>query len=355
MKLGFETIRDITVGAARVLEEDGVIRFRRLTEAQEANCRTAEEDFLYPRSLASAGVKLSFFTDAQELTLRGDVLDTGTRDFYAIDLFVDGKYLADMTNVPRDRKNVISAGEGAKSDYSFGAAEGSFRLGKGRKKVTLYLPYSVEFCLRELSLSDGASVTPAREGRSMLIYGDSITQGFDVRHPSAAYAVRLAESLGADAINKAIGGDKLRPDFLALRDDLSPDYITLAYGTNDWASGKTRERIAEELRACVLTLREGYPDAKIFVLSPIIRLRREEITGVAFPFEELVPLYRETLSDLANVYVIDGTTLVPENAVYFADYVLHPNDSGSLFYHGRLHGIMRSLLNENNTLQGEGK
>lgn len=344
MKFDLETLRAVTVGAVRVFEEDGVFHFRRMTEEQEANCRAAAEDFLYPRSLASAGMKLSFFTDAQEMTLRGETLDTGTRGFYSIDIFTDGRYLADITNIPRDRKNVISEREGAQNDYSFGMAEGSFRLGKGKKKVTVYLPYSAEFRLHELSLSDGASVTPAKETKTMLIYGDSITQGFDVRHPSAAYAVRLAESLGADAVNKAIGGDKLRPDFLSLRDAVSPAYISLAYGTNDWSSGKTGDTIATELRACVLTLREGYPDAEILVLSPIIRLRREEATAAALPFEALFELFRETLSDLAGVYVIDGTALVPENAAYFADHFLHPNDAGSLLYHGNLVKAVKTIL-----------
>ena len=69
----------------------------------------------------------------------------------------------------------------------------------------------------------------------MIMFGDSITHGYDALNPSFSYANRLADLLNADFVNKGIGGERFFPTLAQLKDDIEPDYITVAYGTNDWA------------------------------------------------------------------------------------------------------------------------
>ena len=69
----------------------------------------------------------------------------------------------------------------------------------------------------------------------LLAFGDSITQGVDVVHPSLAYAPTLARLMDADSRNKGIGGEVFFPALLEEKEDLDPDFVTVAYGSNDWS------------------------------------------------------------------------------------------------------------------------
>ena len=57
MKLTTENIKDITLGAIRIFEEDGYTVFRRFTPYQE---KVLEDRKFTPRQFASSGMKLSF-------------------------------------------------------------------------------------------------------------------------------------------------------------------------------------------------------------------------------------------------------------------------------------------------------
>lgn len=54
---------------------------------------------------------------------------------------------------------------------------------------------------------------------------------------------RLADALGAEEVNKAIGGECFFPELAATKEDFQPEYITVAYGTNDWS-----RKLAEEFQ-----------------------------------------------------------------------------------------------------------
>ena len=113
--------------------------------------------------------------------------------------------------------------------------------------------------LEELSLEDGAALVPVCREKKILQFGDSITHGYDALHPAASYSVRLADALGMECCNKAIGGDMFCPGLAALPEETAPDVITAAYGTNDW-SNRTEDVYAENCLGFYKALRETYPD-----------------------------------------------------------------------------------------------
>ena len=104
----------------------------------------------------------------------------------------------------------------------------------------------------------------------LLLFGDSITQGYDSADPARSYASRLTDALCAEGINKGIGGERFYPALATLRDDFLPDYITVAYGTNDWSSSAP-EVFQTDCRAFYENLRALYPDVKIFAMRPLWR------------------------------------------------------------------------------------
>ena len=164
----------------------------------------------------------------------------------------------------------------------------------------------------------------------MLIFGDSITHGYDASEPQLSYATLMTDALDASAINKAIGGEVFFPKLATLKDDFSPDYITVAYGTNDW-SHSPKETFEQNSIAFYRNLSENYPNAKIFMLSPIWRRDRDRVTEVG-PFERVEEHFAAIAASLPNVTLISGYDLVPHDSVYFSDEYLHPNDTGFSYY-----------------------
>lgn len=328
MKLDFTQIQSITLGAERICQTTEGIAFYRFTQEQEDLYKLRSADF-YKKTFASSGVKLRFRTDSPSLTLDITVSDGSSRSYFAVDLLINGRYADCLSNF---------GGEELEGDYTTGKYERgdfskTFSLGEGEKEVCLHLPWSLRTVLRGLYLADGASVSPVKPRCKMICYGDSITHGYDALHPSRKYTARLAELLDAEEINKAIGGDKFFPELAASQESFAPDIITVAYGTNDWRH-HTRELFEGNCRSFYRNLREKYPRAKIYAITPIWRKDMALESAVA-EFTQMEALIRELTADIPDIQVLPGFGLVPQEAEFFGDLRLHPNDRGfDAYYEG---------------------
>ena len=78
-------------------------------------------------------------------------------------------------------------------------------------------------------------VTLVKKEKTMLFYGDSITHGYDSAHPLNTYAKRVADGLCAEGFVKAVGGECFLPELAKVNGGHNPDYVVIAYGTNDWS------------------------------------------------------------------------------------------------------------------------
>lgn len=204
-------------------------------------------------------------------------------------------------------------------------------LGEGEKEVKLYLPWSATTTLTRVILDNDASLIPAKKSRRMLIYGDSITQGYDTLRPSLSYASLLADALDAEAFDKGIGGERFRPALAEATPLIDPDLITVAYGTNDW-SGSPLEEFEKNCRGFFETLSKKHPHAKIFAITPIWRTDHTSRTTSVGDFFHVKNFIEEVAATLPNVTVLYGYDCVPKDPVYFADAYLHPNDKGFIHY-----------------------
>lgn len=337
MQLAFEKIKSVTCGAVDVVRTPEGICFHRFTQAQRDLYEEKKNNF-FSKTLGTAGVRLSFKTDSRNLSFKFLLKRTCLRLFYSVDVCVNGEFIGCVDNhSDMDVPAVYSSFEFPVYD-----AQGCFELGEGEKTVVIHLPWNMNAALQELCLDDGAFVEPVKPNKVLLAYGDSITHGFDALHTSKRYIARLADALDAQEFNKAIGGERYFAELAAIRDDLAPDYIVVAYGTNDWRYS-SREQFIRESAGTLQNLCRNYPNAKIFVISPIWRKIYETKTAFS-SFFEIDRLLRNAAEELDNVTVIKGFDFVPKESRYFADGTLHPTDEGFGHYFNSLWKEIKDIV-----------
>ena len=81
MKLNIKQFESICLGAVSVEETESGIFFHRFTSEQEELYKKVDIDF-YRKSLASAGVKLSFETNSAHLFLKVNVTAASARRYF---------------------------------------------------------------------------------------------------------------------------------------------------------------------------------------------------------------------------------------------------------------------------------
>lgn len=329
MKLNLQQIRGIALGAEEIVREENGIHLRRFSAQQRALYRDTNEDF-YRKCFATSGIQLRFMTDSRQLRLHVGISAASSRSYFSIDVFVDGKMVGSIDNLTDDMPQDYT-----EIQLPLGDFEKTFVLGEGMKQVCVYLPWSVCAVIKDMELDDQAQIIPAKPRRKLLAYGDSITQGYDAKHPSNKYITRLAEALDAEEYNKAIGGEEFYPPMVQAEAGTAPDYIVVAYGTNDW-SHSTRQRLQERSKDFYTILSEKYPTAKIIAMTPIWRAdwQLEKPVG---PFHDVEAIIRDGVKELKNVTVVRCFDMVPKDVDLFADLRLHPNDAGFAYYYESLY------------------
>lgn len=338
MNLTFEQIRSVTCGTVTVTEEQNGIHFYRFTPEQMELYRERDARF-FDRCHASAGVRLRFRTDSENLFLHLLLQpQAGSRKYFAVEIFKNGKCLDMIENfadadLPEDYTEVpLPTGDFSKK----------LRLGKGEKEITIFLPWNMHTTLKALSLDEGATLIPLKSPKKLLAFGDSITQGYDALCPSCRYISKLSDTLNAEEFNKAIGGEFFWPELAKTKESFIPDYITVAYGTNDW-SKRTYKEFLENCEGFYKNLSENYPDSKIFAITPIWREDHEKQTD--FPsFDSVADHIKTVTADIPNVTVIEGFDFVPHKVRYYADLRLHPNDDGFKKYAKNLWKLIKKKI-----------
>lgn len=342
MKLSFEQIKSITTGAVDFCCDENGIAFYRFTKEQMKSYED-RRDVYYRNTFSTAGVKLCFKTDSENLYLSIFTEKTSSRGYFSLDVIVDGNRIGSIDNFSdREVPQNFHAMSG-----EFGAFSKSFSLGQGVKNICVHFPWSVVTKLVAMELDDGAFIEAVKPVKRLLAFGDSITQGYDALRPSCRYVARLSEVLDAEEINKAIGGERFWADLAAIKDDIIPDYIIIAYGTNDWrCSGdeftKSREYFEENCNLFFENIRKNYPDAKVFAITPLWRVN-DNLPPTEWEFDETEKMIR-CAAETRNIKVIRGVDLIPHDKYLFGDLVLHPNDEGFSYYFENLYNAVKTQI-----------
>lgn len=338
MKLTLDQIQSIAHGAVDFRQDEHGIHLSRFTPEQQA-LYIVHDDILNQRSECAAGIRLHFRTNSNHLFLKANILKYSSRNFFSFDLYVNGEFFDTLDNfshlqIPEKYFDL---------DVPMGICEKDFLLPAGENEICLHFPYTAKVELLEVSLDDGASLTPVSRSRKMLQFGDSITHGYDALRPSKCYSALIADALEAESINKGVGGEIYFPELAALPDPIKPDIITVAYGTNDW-SGHSRESFFSRCRTFYDNLCRNYPKAKIFAIAPVWRTDWAEIRGYGMPFSQVAEDLQTIISDFPGVCFVPGIDLFPHEDRCFADGGLHPSDYGFAHYsENLLHHIRNNI------------
>lgn len=230
--------------------EGGLIP-RRFCKAQEEVYRSHEMFFL--RSRATSGVRLECRTDASALGMTLRAFAGSARDWYGLDLKVDGKLWGHFEGTLResDRIHWIQP------------------LPHGEKQVQVYLPCLTGVEILEVSLENAAVCESVEYADRILVMGDSITQGYTSHFPSMTYVAQMAAHCNADYLNQAIGGETFHPEILTPL-DWQPTRAIISYGSNDWTK-KTREQAMKDAETFLNRFCQLWPGLPTVVLTPIWR------------------------------------------------------------------------------------
>ena len=324
MKADFELIKNITCGAVEIIDNDGICEFHRMTAAQR-NILKDNQDFGI-KATATSGIRLSLATDSEFIRMSGSFSAASTRKFAFFDVKINGILVqhSGTDNYPET------------PDFDF-----TIPLDGNFNKVEIYFPCLAKTVRSTLEFSDNCRIEAIKKSRRMLAYGDSITQGYDAKYPSFAYANMIADGFDAEIFNKAIGAEIFNPPFADAPDDFKVDFITLAYGTNDWKKEVSAENITKNATRFLTNLNKHYPGTPIYAILPVWRKDMED-THASGKLSDAIELLKAVYKQFDNVTVIEGMPLVPHLPEFYADAYLHPNDTGFLLYGNNLLKAMQS-------------
>lgn len=314
MKFTSDQLKMFVTGAVCIKEEDGYLSFHRFSDKQTAYYQSTNLDF-YSKSFATSGVRIAMRTDTTEIRLAYRTKKASSRKFFFVDMCVDG---------------VLVAHEG-KTDILEDEDVMTFTLPAGTHVVELYMPNLYALQIKDVELIGATKAETVRKKYRMLAFGDSITQGYDAIFSSQSYVNIAADLLNATVVDQAIGGEVFNPGMIDGNLGFTPDFITVAYGTNDF-SKRTREDTVRDANEFYRRLRETFPTAKIFALMPIWRADTTTKVRVLGTFEEAKEIVRAAAEAQPNTVVIDCDGFVPHLSEFFSDLRLHPNDIGFKFY-----------------------
>jgi len=313
------------------LNENGAAVFHRFTETQkERYVETGiQKDLNFlNRACASSGVTLELETDSSFLGLK-PVITAACRTNTAFDCHVDGVlyghwYEEDLSQVPF-----------------------CFDLPEGMHRVKLTFPWQSIVTLPEIVLDNGAKACPVEKKGRFLAFGDSITQGYITKHPSCGYVNLLASELDYDGVNQAIGGYWF--DSLTLDDrlaDYKPDFITVAFGTNDYSLMTAPENLTEDCRMFTERLVGIFPGTKILGLIPIWRNDAKSYARNRMRDYKAADAYdaiRKIYEQYPNITILEDTYF-PRHDDFLAPDHLHPNDLGNMFYGNAVIKAVKEML-----------
>lgn len=97
MKFNIEQLKEITIGAVYILEENGEFTFRRFTEEQNKLYEERNKTF-HNRLLAPAGVKFHFKTDSKKIFIKLKAEYLLPRKYFSLVVFADNKPVGYIDN-----------------------------------------------------------------------------------------------------------------------------------------------------------------------------------------------------------------------------------------------------------------
>ena len=304
-------IASLFKGIVSVREENGFYMPLRLTDKQLERYRDIPR-CCYP--YATAGIKLDFITDANEISfvyLTANYWDWWENAQPRFDVYENGQFSAFIP--------LVKTGETPETVRYTCKTPGESR------RITIYFPQNAEVKIGFPSFGQ-ASPAPISD-RKFLIMGDSISQGLMGNSASFCYTAMLERFFDAELLNLSVGGDCY--DVTALDPDLPyrPTDVIVALGSNDVFFLKDQELITANMKTYLKAVKSMYGYADITVITPPYITNCDTDGAEQYAqnllFSEVILAEAKELG-LRTVY---GENLIPHHSRFFSDNC-HPNDLG---------------------------
>jgi hypothetical protein len=277
---------DLVRGALELERTESGLLPHRLPARARAQCSDPQ---LAMAEAQPSGVRVALRTAATVVEL--DVLPT--RRVYAgapprpdgiYDLVVDGA-LVQQVSAEGGSTMVVDlmtgAGEVHRGDPATLRFDG---LPDGERTVEIWLPHDEQTEL--VALRADAPVTPApAAGLTWVHHGSSISHGSVAASPTTTWPAYAARAAGVDLVNLGYAGSALVDQFTAraIR-DIPADLISLKLGINVVNHDLMRRRaFGSAVHGFLDTVRDGHPETRIVLVSPIYCPIHEETPGPAAP------------------------------------------------------------------------
>ena len=338
MLLNRNEIKSILTGILEVHDDGtGLIPLRSGKLWREA---LAEVPHYERRSCQSASVTLDLCTDASGIRIDLDGWREPDDRIFCVDVLennvLTGSFFEELPllegkdYVPVERKTL------------------SFTLSPGEKRVTVVFPWILVARIRAVELEGGTLFRPYTPKRYWIAFGDSITHGAYAKCPSMTYVNQLARLMDAHVLNHGIGGERFFGRNLVPGTYPKCDFVTIAYGTNDYRNG-TREEFDREMPEFLRRAAAEFPNTPIFVILPLWRLQEGQgkIWEMGRTLEEVRSCIRQEAAKYPNMYLVEGAKLVPHLPEFYGDkFLLHPSDLGFSQYAMNLYREILPVLKE---------
>ena len=281
----------------------------RFTASQMKAFEKEEQYFI--RANSCAGVSMDFVTDKDEISFEYEA-DCYSRPKAIFDVYEDDVLI----------ETIAISGEIQNGKISY-----KRRMPGLKSRVTIYLPYSVRLCLFNIDIGN-YELLPNEGKLRYLAIGDSITQGIESTRASITYPTLVARHFDAVLLNQGVGGYKHLEESLDKDLPYKPDFVTIAYGTNDFKHIFETNVIEKNITEYYKKL-EGMFSCPVNILTPTWRQDAYEDDIKKHKFLHVSEIIR-CMASKYNYNLIDGLKLVPHNKEYYYDAYLHPNAKGFL-------------------------
>lgn len=314
MKITGQKLENTIHNALRVTEKEGILCPLRFTDKQqEAFDGLTVYHLSSDHIRMAAGITMEFITDSNFFELSYKLIN-GYRDrLCTFDVYENNNFVKSyVINFATNNDGHIK--------YTFES--------KGKNKVVVYLPHTLEVGIESLELEDGAEFEVInKRNKRLLFLGDSITHGMLSSHASGGYAMILSQLLECECLNQGISALCFAEEMIDKNMPFEPDIVIVALGTNDWRRRKSKKEFDECVKRYIDKVAQIHKKAEIFVISPLWRTDWKENVQDMYMFTELYDVLMRICKDYKNIRVINGSDMLHHMRMFFVDGV-HPNDLG---------------------------
>jgi len=307
----FEKIKECVIGTQYIEKTTDTLAFHRMPNAI---LPFYDSEPAMIRVQCTAGVRIRFLSDTTSIELRVKY-GKSARSIFQGSLIVDS--------------DIYPWGPEMPESYWHGKI---FQCEEKRERLfDLWLPHLCKTELVSISIDEQADFTPPPPLKyRWLALGDSITQGMTATLPTRTHYGIISLSINAECYNFGVGGAVFDKRIAPYLPDANLNFVVISYGTNDFAHSVPLNLFVDNANILLSQTLEKY-HIPVYLITPITWVDHPEKNEAGISLHQYRDVLVETASSISGINIIDGTTMIPDDSIYFVDKV-HPNNRGFASY-----------------------